>query len=535
MLSRLCGMLESKSQKNLKKDRRIRLQLEGLEDRLVRSVTYFGGNLLPHVEVQGLYVGDQWSSNPTLYNQTGYLEGFLGSVVNSSYMDALTNAGYGVGRGSSSAGRISLANLPAGSTLTDGTMRAWLSAYISDHTLQPVDANRLYVLFVEPNVIVKDDGGATSSSFRGYHTAFAGPGGTVRYAVIAYPRGTVNNASVSFLSDIDSITKTASHEIAEAATDPDIGYSTKGWYDANFDGEIGDINNDQVARLNGFAIQRVIEKNDQNMTPAGARADRQVNFVLMNNSDLWEYGPGGWTYLTTNVTSISDQSIDLQGHTMVDVIVSGGSAWEYHDGTGWTYLWNGAVSAKAGQGESFLLFGDGSLWEFKDKDGSWWHLDDNVASIDAGTDRYGVNAVAEVMPWGTAWEWSDTTGWHFIASGVQSVSMGQQGIATFVTTGGDAFWYGEAYGGTSYLSSGVLLSVTGVDQAGNYMIDLVYSNGDNWEYRGDRGWNFVDWNVRSLSKAVAGNSVHVSNADNAWFFDNNDNYFLLTSDAAQAA
>jgi len=155
-------------------------------------------------------------------------------------------------------------------------MRSWLRGYIANHTLQSVDANRLYVLFVEPNVAVQDQNGTTSvGNFRGYHTAFVDPAGdVVRYAVVTYPRGTVNNPAVSFLSDIDSITKTASHEIAEAVTDPDIGYSTKGWYDNTVGGEIGDIKNDQVVRLNGYAVQRVIDMNDLNMTPGGAQADR---------------------------------------------------------------------------------------------------------------------------------------------------------------------------------------------------------------------------------------------------------------------
>src|SRR5437879_9177940 len=73
-----------------------RLQLEGLEERQVMSVTYHGGATLPNVEVQGVYYGDDWSDNSTLYSQTGHLEGFLGNIVQSPYMDML-NADYGVG------------------------------------------------------------------------------------------------------------------------------------------------------------------------------------------------------------------------------------------------------------------------------------------------------------------------------------------------------------------------------------------------------------------------------------------------------
>ena len=42
--------------------------LECLEDRLVPTVTYHGGTLLPHVEVQGMYLGSDWYNNSTYYN-----------------------------------------------------------------------------------------------------------------------------------------------------------------------------------------------------------------------------------------------------------------------------------------------------------------------------------------------------------------------------------------------------------------------------------------------------------------------------------
>src|SRR5438128_8164245 len=102
MMTWLRTVLTHKSpRKQGKAPLRVRLQVEHLEDRRVMSVTYHGGALMPHVEVQGFYVGDQWSGSLL----AGYLEGFLGKIVNSTYMDALNNAGYSVGRGSSSGGK----------------------------------------------------------------------------------------------------------------------------------------------------------------------------------------------------------------------------------------------------------------------------------------------------------------------------------------------------------------------------------------------------------------------------------------------
>ena len=80
--------------------------LECLEDRSVPTVTYHGGALLPHVEVQGLYLGSDWYNNSTYYNQTAQFEAFNRYLPQSSYMDLLTQLGYGVGRGGTSPGTI---------------------------------------------------------------------------------------------------------------------------------------------------------------------------------------------------------------------------------------------------------------------------------------------------------------------------------------------------------------------------------------------------------------------------------------------
>src|SRR3954468_15234222 len=84
----------------------VRPVVEALEARHVPTVTYHGGALLSHVEVQGLYLGTDWYNNSTLYQQTGQVESYLRYIVNSPYLDLLTNAGYGVGRGSFDSGRI---------------------------------------------------------------------------------------------------------------------------------------------------------------------------------------------------------------------------------------------------------------------------------------------------------------------------------------------------------------------------------------------------------------------------------------------
>src|SRR5690242_773819 len=81
-------------------------EIEQLESRALLTVTYHGGALLTNVEVQAVYLGSDWQTNTSLHSQAGQLDQFLAMIVNSSYMDMLNSAGYGVGHGTSTAGVV---------------------------------------------------------------------------------------------------------------------------------------------------------------------------------------------------------------------------------------------------------------------------------------------------------------------------------------------------------------------------------------------------------------------------------------------
>jgi hypothetical protein len=252
------------------------LRLESLEGRDVPTVSYFGGNLLPHVEAQAVFYGNEWSAPTASQPTPATIDGSLRDLVGGAYMDALTRAGYGVGRGSASSGVIDHTALTAGSTITDASIQARLQADIKSGLLQAPDANRLYVVYVQPNVAVNLGAGqgTTQQGILGYHGAFGGTTATgapvtIRYAVVAYPGGAAGNSSLG-TSATDQLTAVASHELAEAATDPDVNYSQLGWYDPRR-GEIGDItenNPNALVRLDGYLVQLVSDRNDQLLTLA---------------------------------------------------------------------------------------------------------------------------------------------------------------------------------------------------------------------------------------------------------------------------
>ena len=246
---------------------------ERLESRDLLAVTFHGGQLLQNVEAQAVYLGSDWKTSAPLKNQTAAVDQFMSYLVQSPYMDMLTQAGYGVGRGTATTGVVSDININKSAGITDAQIQADLQSAISSSQLAAPNANRLYVVYVEPGVVVKDGRDSSATSFLGYHGAFAGrdAGGElvdIRYEVIPYP-GSPNPSAGSqgFASTFDQLTSVTSHELAEAVTDPNVNYKASGWYDDRLNGEIGDLTHINT-RLNGYLVQDAVDKNDRPIAPS---------------------------------------------------------------------------------------------------------------------------------------------------------------------------------------------------------------------------------------------------------------------------
>jgi hypothetical protein len=151
----------------------VKPRLEALEDRQVPTVSFFGGNVLPQVQAQALYLGNAFSSGPASA-ETTTLDGFLKDLTGGPYLQALAGAGYNVGPGSATAGAVDNTALAVGTTISDAFIRSRLQADVSDGLLQAPNADTLYVVYVEPNVAVNLGGGqgTTQQGILGYHTAF---------------------------------------------------------------------------------------------------------------------------------------------------------------------------------------------------------------------------------------------------------------------------------------------------------------------------------------------------------------------------
>jgi hypothetical protein len=240
------------------------LILESLEDRRVLSanVTYHGGPLLQNVQVESVYLGQAWTTNSTLQQQTSQTDAFLQYFTSSPYMDAL--AQYNVGHGTFVKNDVIAQNPAGGNTIDDSQIRSILDSQISSGQLNQPTGNSLYVFFTAPGVTVTAGNENSSADFAGYHDVFRdSAGAAVYYAVIPYPTGNVSSLA---LSSIQQETLILSHEISEAVTDPD---TQSGWFDGRTGNEIGDIAEGTSGLLNGYVVQGVWSQKDQrNIIPS---------------------------------------------------------------------------------------------------------------------------------------------------------------------------------------------------------------------------------------------------------------------------
>jgi hypothetical protein len=147
---------------------------------------------------------------------------------------------YGITSGSYS-GTIDLTRFGGPSTsLTEQAIRDALT-FRFNNLYNPPDGNSIYVVMLPNGVTSAYD---TSNGFIGHHQTYTYKGQNVWYAVVEYSTDTRQTLSV------------ITHEVYEAATDPDL---STGYWDPAHGGEteIGDLCNLQTMIVDGFPVQQV--------------------------------------------------------------------------------------------------------------------------------------------------------------------------------------------------------------------------------------------------------------------------------------
>jgi hypothetical protein len=110
------------------------------------------------------------------------------------------------------------------SSISDSSIRSFIAAQFNAGKVIPA-TNIIYGVYLPKGMKVTMNGGASCSTFCGYHGHFNYGGSDIRYAV--FPYLDCNACRLSTLSVADMMTIVASHEIREAVTDPQL----NAWYD----------------------------------------------------------------------------------------------------------------------------------------------------------------------------------------------------------------------------------------------------------------------------------------------------------------
>jgi hypothetical protein len=242
----------------------LRPGVEQLEERRLLSLTYHGGPLLQNPDVEILYYGSQWLTDPTLKQQANQINQFFQVLTDSAYMDMLNE--YNVGRGSFVDAVVD--SSASARTIDDTQLQSIVLHDVGSGLLAPPDGNRLYFVFTPPGteVTFTDSQGTLNTSgteandphFIGYHSAISATLRTpaLYYAVVPYPGGI--NILETGLSVFQQMTLSSSHELAESATDPD---TVTGWIDDSQiqtdGGEIADLANGLDGTVLGYDVAYV--------------------------------------------------------------------------------------------------------------------------------------------------------------------------------------------------------------------------------------------------------------------------------------
>jgi hypothetical protein len=110
------------------------------------------------------------------------------------------------------------------SSVSDSGIRNFIAGLFNSGAVTPWP-NVIYGVYLPPGTKVTMSGGASCSTFCGYHGHFNYAGADIRYAVFPYLN--CNACKLSNMSVADMMTIVASHEIREAVTDPQL----NAWYD----------------------------------------------------------------------------------------------------------------------------------------------------------------------------------------------------------------------------------------------------------------------------------------------------------------
>jgi len=204
------------------------------------SMQYYGGFVIPNVEVFTIFYGDVPNKNR--------INKFYQDIVKSPYLDWLNEYNtptQRIGRGKF----IGSYTYPAlkQELYDESDLIPLLIALIKNKRIPNITKNTYYAIHLAPNISIIKSGGKSCDAYCAYHSTFDLSNDKLSYGYYSViPDYTVNHcrnncwyASTSF----DITTYVSSHKLVEAITDPGVGVGNYGWYHSS-GGEISDVCNE---------------------------------------------------------------------------------------------------------------------------------------------------------------------------------------------------------------------------------------------------------------------------------------------------
>ena len=346
----------------------------------VPNFTYNGGPVIKNPHVFASFWGSLWSDQ-THTTRSGRLVQFLQDLLQSQFMNLLSE--YGVGHGAGSAGTFGGSSFlsSVSSTLTDSAIQTNIQSLIDNKQLpEPVNlANVAVIVYLDENTGVKDPSAqtmceATSDTAFGYHSVFTTKAGNpMYYAVVPGlsdtclkqtcpgPGGDTGCSLHLAQTQEQRLTQVTSHEFAEMTSDPAL----DGWTAPNTN-ENGDICNGQSATITVSGRTWTI----QNIYSYADDVQNQSTAVPCVGSATSTRSPIS-SPLQLDVKSLIQSDFKSGSHGNFELVVEKGRflVHHFHDNSNVNLLWrHGQVITSSATGPACIIqsnFKSGSHGNFE--------------------------------------------------------------------------------------------------------------------------------------------------------------------------
>lgn len=208
----------------------------------MQGLSYYGGRIISEVKIIPIF----WNERVLLKDE---IDAFYNAIVTGGYLSFFQEYNtFSQNFSLSGLKALAFVDNQTSNDVADMDIQRVLEAYFESSLIPTPSANNLYVLHFPPGTTIMDPEGSLSCHvWCGYHYHFRYKHNPVYYVVLPdLAFGTCALGCGSSLDEFDRLSMVASHEFADAITEPG---SQLSWYDMEH-GEVADLCNLQPVQMN---------------------------------------------------------------------------------------------------------------------------------------------------------------------------------------------------------------------------------------------------------------------------------------------